>query len=197
MRYTFGPHLVPFDAFMQGRGGSASSGGGQYSASVRAAGRTSGPVPIATRSPKKGRDPCSASNCGDPLLHPTRRCRPRPSHHPASDAAAPRQWRPSAIPARPVPGTAAGWSGTCLAPPRAGLVRSVQRTKEPPRRSRLQAARRLGLTHVPVRYLDLSPEDAQLLALADNKLGGDRGMGRGHAGHFTFQGLLGLAYSFR
>src|SRR5712664_2963387 len=37
--------------------------------------------------------------------------------------------------------------------------------------TRLQAARRLGLTHVPVRYLDLSPEDAQLLALADNKLG--------------------------
>lgn len=37
--------------------------------------------------------------------------------------------------------------------------------------TRLLAARRLGLTHVPVRYLDLSPEDAQLLALADNKLG--------------------------
>ncbi len=37
--------------------------------------------------------------------------------------------------------------------------------------TRLQAARRLGLTHVPVRYLDLSAEDAQLLALADNKLG--------------------------
>ncbi len=37
--------------------------------------------------------------------------------------------------------------------------------------TRLLAARRLGLTHVPVRYLDLSAEDAQLLALADNKLG--------------------------
>jgi hypothetical protein len=37
--------------------------------------------------------------------------------------------------------------------------------------TRLQAARRLGLTHVPVRYLNLSAEDAQLLALADNKLG--------------------------
>jgi site-specific DNA-methyltransferase (adenine-specific) len=37
--------------------------------------------------------------------------------------------------------------------------------------TRLLAARRLGLTHVPVHYFDLSPEDAQLLALADNKLG--------------------------
>ncbi len=37
--------------------------------------------------------------------------------------------------------------------------------------TRLLAARRLGLTHVPVRYLNLSAEDAQLLALADNKLG--------------------------
>jgi DNA modification methylase len=37
--------------------------------------------------------------------------------------------------------------------------------------TRLQAARRLGLTHVPVCYLDLSAEDAQLLALADNTLG--------------------------
>jgi DNA modification methylase len=37
--------------------------------------------------------------------------------------------------------------------------------------TRLLAARRLGLTHVPVRYLDLSEQDAQLLALADNKLG--------------------------
>jgi site-specific DNA-methyltransferase (adenine-specific) len=37
--------------------------------------------------------------------------------------------------------------------------------------TRLLAARRLGLTHVPVRYLDLSAEDAQVLALADNRLG--------------------------
>jgi site-specific DNA-methyltransferase (adenine-specific) len=37
--------------------------------------------------------------------------------------------------------------------------------------TRLQAARRLGLAHVPVRYLDISADDAQLLALADNKLG--------------------------
>jgi DNA modification methylase len=37
--------------------------------------------------------------------------------------------------------------------------------------TRLLAARRIGLTHVPVRYLDLSEHDAQLLALADNKLG--------------------------
>jgi len=37
--------------------------------------------------------------------------------------------------------------------------------------TRLQAALRLGLSHVPVRYLDVTAEDAQLLALADNKLG--------------------------
>jgi hypothetical protein len=33
------------------------------------------------------------------------------------------------------------------------------------------AAQKLGLTHVPVRLLDLIQEDAQLLALADNRLG--------------------------
>ena len=37
--------------------------------------------------------------------------------------------------------------------------------------TRLLAAQKLGLTHVPVRLLDLDPADAQLLALADNKLG--------------------------
>jgi DNA modification methylase len=37
--------------------------------------------------------------------------------------------------------------------------------------TRLLAAKRLGLTHVPVRFLDLDPADAQLLALADNRLG--------------------------
>jgi ParB-like chromosome segregation protein Spo0J len=37
--------------------------------------------------------------------------------------------------------------------------------------TRLLAAKKLGLTHVPVRLLDLDPADAQLLALADNKLG--------------------------
>ena len=36
--------------------------------------------------------------------------------------------------------------------------------------TRYKAAMRLGLTEVPVRYLDLDPTDAKLLALADNKL---------------------------
>ena len=37
--------------------------------------------------------------------------------------------------------------------------------------TRLKAAIRLGLDRVPVRYLDLDPADAKLLALADNKIG--------------------------
>jgi ParB-like chromosome segregation protein Spo0J len=37
--------------------------------------------------------------------------------------------------------------------------------------TRLKAALQLGLDRVPVRYLDLDPVDAHLLALADNKLG--------------------------
>ena len=37
--------------------------------------------------------------------------------------------------------------------------------------TRLKAAHRLGLDRVPVRFLDLDPTDARLLALADNKLG--------------------------
>lgn len=37
--------------------------------------------------------------------------------------------------------------------------------------TRLKAAEKLGLDRVPVRYLDLDPADAHLLALADNKLG--------------------------
>jgi ParB-like chromosome segregation protein Spo0J len=37
--------------------------------------------------------------------------------------------------------------------------------------TRLKAAIRLGLKRVPVRYLDLDPADAHLLALADNKVG--------------------------
>ena len=37
--------------------------------------------------------------------------------------------------------------------------------------TRLKAALKLGLDRVPVRYLDLDPADARLLALADNKLG--------------------------
>lgn len=36
--------------------------------------------------------------------------------------------------------------------------------------TRLKAAIQLGLDRVPVRYLDLDPADAHLLALADNKL---------------------------
>jgi DNA modification methylase len=37
--------------------------------------------------------------------------------------------------------------------------------------TRLKAAQQLGLDRVPVRYLDLDPADAKLLALADNKTG--------------------------
>lgn len=37
--------------------------------------------------------------------------------------------------------------------------------------TRLKAAKMLGLKTVPVRYLDLDPAEAHLLALADNKLG--------------------------
>lgn len=37
--------------------------------------------------------------------------------------------------------------------------------------TRLKAAAKLGIDRVPVRYLDLDPADAHLLALADNKIG--------------------------
>ncbi len=37
--------------------------------------------------------------------------------------------------------------------------------------TRIAAAEKLGLERVPVRFLDLDPADAHLLALADNKLG--------------------------
>jgi hypothetical protein len=37
--------------------------------------------------------------------------------------------------------------------------------------TRLKAALALGLDRVPVRYMDLDPADAHLLAVADNKLG--------------------------
>lgn len=37
--------------------------------------------------------------------------------------------------------------------------------------TRYEAAKKLGLDRVPVRYLDLDPADAHLLALADNRLG--------------------------
>lgn len=36
--------------------------------------------------------------------------------------------------------------------------------------TRLRAAKTLGMTRVPVRFLDISEQDAELLALADNKL---------------------------
>jgi len=36
--------------------------------------------------------------------------------------------------------------------------------------TRLKAAEMLGMTRVPVRFLDLDPADAHLLALADNRL---------------------------
>lgn len=35
---------------------------------------------------------------------------------------------------------------------------------------RVEAARRLGMDRVPVRYLDLDPAEAHLLSLADNKI---------------------------
>jgi ParB-like chromosome segregation protein Spo0J len=37
--------------------------------------------------------------------------------------------------------------------------------------TRYQAALKLGLKKVPVRFLDLDPVDSQLLAIADNKIG--------------------------
>lgn len=37
--------------------------------------------------------------------------------------------------------------------------------------TRFAAAQKLGLDKVPVRFMDLDPADAKLLALADNKLG--------------------------
>ncbi|HIA00783.1 MAG TPA: hypothetical protein EYN66_02535 [Myxococcales bacterium] len=37
--------------------------------------------------------------------------------------------------------------------------------------TRLKAALKLGLDRVPVRYMDLDPADAKLLALADNRVG--------------------------
>jgi DNA modification methylase len=39
--------------------------------------------------------------------------------------------------------------------------------------TRLKAAQKLGLDRVPVRFLDLDPVEAHLLALADNRLGED------------------------
>src|ERR1019366_4100690 len=37
--------------------------------------------------------------------------------------------------------------------------------------TRLKAAIKIGITHVPVRYMDLTEKQAHALALADNKLG--------------------------
>lgn len=39
--------------------------------------------------------------------------------------------------------------------------------------TRLKAARKLGLTHVPVRFLDVSESDAHKLAIADNRTAED------------------------
>ena len=39
--------------------------------------------------------------------------------------------------------------------------------------TRLKAAQALGLDRVPVRWMDLDPADAHLLAIADNKISGD------------------------
>ena len=37
--------------------------------------------------------------------------------------------------------------------------------------TRFQAAKKLGLKTIPVRFMDLDPTDAELLAIADNKIG--------------------------
>lgn len=37
--------------------------------------------------------------------------------------------------------------------------------------TRMRAAKQLGLKKVPVRFMDLDPADARILAIADNKLG--------------------------
>lgn len=54
-----------------------------------------------------------------------------------------------------------GWGAPLLARPNGELIAG---------HGRLEAARRLGLTKVPVRYMNLDPTEAHLLALADNKL---------------------------
>lgn len=55
-----------------------------------------------------------------------------------------------------------GWGSVILARPDGQIIAG---------HTRYQAAQRLGLERVPVRYLDLSPAEAHALALADNRLG--------------------------
>ena len=54
-----------------------------------------------------------------------------------------------------------GWGAVILARPNGEIIAG---------HGRMEAAKRLGLTRVPVRWLDLDPTEAHLLALADNKL---------------------------
>jgi len=56
-----------------------------------------------------------------------------------------------------------GWGAPIVANKRSGEIIAGH--------TRFQAAQRLGLDVVPVRWLDLDPADAHALALADNKLG--------------------------
>ena len=54
-----------------------------------------------------------------------------------------------------------GWGAVILARPNGEVIAG---------HGRLEAAKRLKMPRVPVRYLDLDPAEAHLLALADNKL---------------------------
>ena len=54
-----------------------------------------------------------------------------------------------------------GWGAVILARPNGEIIAG---------HGRLEAAKRLGLAKVPVRWLNLDPTEAHLLALADNKL---------------------------
>lgn len=54
-----------------------------------------------------------------------------------------------------------GWGAPLLARPNGELIAG---------HGRLEAAKQLGLTKVPVRWMNLDPTEAHLLALADNKL---------------------------
>jgi DNA modification methylase len=54
-----------------------------------------------------------------------------------------------------------GWGAVILARPNGEIIAG---------HGRMEAAKRLGMAKVPVRFLDLDPAEAHLLALADNKL---------------------------
>lgn len=54
-----------------------------------------------------------------------------------------------------------GWGAPLLARPNGELIAG---------HGRLEAAKQLGLKKVPVRWMDLDPTEAHLLALADNKI---------------------------